>query len=176
MVALIISICALVVAVMAPPTVFQMLYGKPKIKVNFGGEGQLIQCEIQNTPITNVILRKMGVTRAPIQDLSVTYWITQIGSQIAIDTRIGVLSYYGNVSEHIMLPVSEFGWAKFDIEPKISESFFDKEKTKALEDGTYTIHISILYDHSQFYKTKNVIVRTIGKFTHIIWEDKQYVM
>jgi len=49
--ALIVAIIALVVAIMAIPTVFQMIWGKPKLKIGYDNmNGYRLWMKLQNMP------------------------------------------------------------------------------------------------------------------------------
>lgn len=154
----------------------QAIWGRPKLVVNFGGEGDSVKCVIQNIPVSNKFLRKICVSRMPVNDLSVMYWITKVNSKDTSNMMAAILNYGNNISEHISLPSTIFNGATFTIEPKVGESFFSPEKTKLIESGTYTLHINVIYDTNNLYLTKNIIVRTAGKPTYIGWEIPQNEM
>jgi len=63
----IIGFIALVVGVMALPTIFQMIFGRPKLTFEAdeftGSDGKILLIAIQNQPVTNRLLRLMGVER-----------------------------------------------------------------------------------------------------------------
>lgn len=61
------GLVALVVALMALPTVFQMHWGRPQIDFIFGAvtdrQSTVLQCTIRNRPINSRVLRALGVRR-----------------------------------------------------------------------------------------------------------------
>ncbi len=93
--ALIVAIIALVVAVMALPTVFQMIWGKPKLKIDYDNmNGYRLWIKLQNVPITNKFLAAMGVNRNSLDIRSI--WIS-IRSKS--DNELGPFDvYYGDTT------------------------------------------------------------------------------
>jgi hypothetical protein len=69
--ALIISVVALVISIMTLPTAFQMICGKPKIRVKFEktilNEMTLLRSYLWNEPVKNRFIRSLGVTREPVE-------------------------------------------------------------------------------------------------------------
>src|SRR5215210_4585270 len=69
------SIIALVVGFVTLPSVFQMFWGGPDIKLEFKHDDEFergirwLRCEIYNRPIENKVLRVLRVRRAIAEDV-----------------------------------------------------------------------------------------------------------
>jgi hypothetical protein len=63
--ALILGIIALIFSVMALPTVFQMFWGRPCVRIEFSSfeSPKKLFCELHSVPITNRFLWRLGVRR-----------------------------------------------------------------------------------------------------------------
>jgi hypothetical protein len=81
--ALIIGSLALVISIMALPTVFQMFGGAPKLAISFDNaeheSARILRCYISNEPISSRLLKAMKVYRMPT-DISVHFSIHESGS------------------------------------------------------------------------------------------------
>lgn len=159
----------------------QITAGRPKVEVGFRKVNNHLQCEIYNLPVRNTLLVKIGITRDPINDLSVRYYITEAShtnkTTVAV-TNTPELDYFGRVSQHISLPASLYEGAKFNIGTKVKvyEDYFKKPKIRQLADGYYTLHLNITYDGKTLARTKNFIVRTSRKTKYIDWESSSNVL
>jgi hypothetical protein len=63
--ALIIGVVALIISMMALPTVLQMFWGRPRVRIDFSSwdNPKRLVCELHYVPITNPILWRLGVRR-----------------------------------------------------------------------------------------------------------------
>jgi len=110
--AFIISIIALGVALMALPTVAQMVWGKPVINLSFEsrmeGNQRILFCQLTNPPIENKILRMAGVYRRQIDSISVLYSIKDTNtSEIMVEDVIcDIYSAHDVPKSAISLPSS----------------------------------------------------------------------
>ncbi|MBM4450403.1 MAG: hypothetical protein FJ022_06340 [Chloroflexi bacterium] len=154
----------------------QAIWGRPRIKVGFHGKVEAIQCSLQNCPITNSLLRKIGVTRSPVQDLSVTYYITETNMKVPLASITPQLTYSGYTSEHISLPATTLDSAVFNITPEIPETFFDGQHRKTLASGVYTVYIRVEYDTKVLVIEKDIEIRKLHEKTYIMLLDKTYAM
>src|SRR5271169_3673399 len=88
--ALIIASMALVFSIMALPTVFQMFFGKPNFRAEFGefrdnGRRDL-RFLIWNEPITNSLLKMLGVIRTPAE-VTAEFSVERLSGEI-VKTKI----------------------------------------------------------------------------------------
>ena len=73
-----------VVFVMAVQPFTQMIWGKPKITVDFSASnvdsGRILECRVYNPPITTGVLRLLGTTRMTSEDIMADFSIKEDGS------------------------------------------------------------------------------------------------
>ncbi len=164
--------------IMAVQPFTQMILGRPKLELHFGKDNGALQCGIQNVPIQNPLLVKLCIVRARVDDLSVIYHISKKDGNELISAITPELNYSGTISKHITLPASVDESAVFNIgtSVEVSETFFGKQKSKKLEDGHYTIYITVLYDGKQLVQTRNFIVITIDRNKMIDWIEDCHVV
>lgn len=171
--ALIIAIIALVVAVMALPTLFQMIWGRPKLKPEVRSQSFYgLECRIQNVPINSKLIKFFRVKRDTVQDLSVSISIDNnngnpddlLGNQIYCDLQNRTLHFNDISSSHIRLPSSIYPAFMHIIRAgKISPENIirtyiidaDGERGAELKEGSYLLHINIRADDEQITMTKN---------------------
>jgi hypothetical protein len=107
--ALAIAILALVLSLMALPTVFQMWWGAPDIRVDFDVDHRngtkYLKIGIRNEPVRSRVLRKLGVTRQAVP-ITAAYRIYEVGSnRIVVDTVLAeIASPDGSHSQMVNLP------------------------------------------------------------------------
>ncbi len=100
MIALVVGIVAMV---MAAPPFFQMIYGRPKIRIRFDSTVErgvnLLLCNIYNLPVTNFFLKMLGVTRSPT-DVFASFDVREHGTNkiIANSFRASLFDGKANVS------------------------------------------------------------------------------
>ena len=103
----IIGVVALIVGVvamlMAAPPFFQMIYGRPKIRIRFDSTIErgfnVLLCNVYNQPVTNFFLKKLGVTRTPT-DVFASFDVREHGTNkiIANSFRANLFDGKANVS------------------------------------------------------------------------------
>ena len=75
--------------VMATPSMFKMLWGRPLVQTEFErgieGEKRCLLVHLKNPVVKNRILRKLGVRRDTVQSLEIQFRITEFGSGRIID-------------------------------------------------------------------------------------------
>lgn len=92
--AFIISVIALLMAILALPTVFQLVWGRPNIGVRFidstdkRAHRKYLHCQIINHPLENKLLQKIGVYRRPIDDVNVSFSVEDIETHKMVVTNI----------------------------------------------------------------------------------------
>jgi hypothetical protein len=143
------GVLALVVAVMALPTVFQMLWGRPKIDIGYSEEKEpsdVLFCTFDQ-PFVARWLRPLGVRRTPVE-IQVTIAIEgQAGNQKVLgfaDLRHldGPQSKFMTVTPSLFPAIqSVIVWRKGDV----WRCHKGAKETEILEDGTYTTRILVLY-------------------------------
>ena len=113
--AFIISIFALVVAIMALPTLFQMIWGRPDIELIFWesiderAQRKYLRCRIVNRPIKNCLLQKIGVYRRPSDDVHVLFSVRDTKTSKMVVTGIHAAIYttqIGKLMPSVSLPAS----------------------------------------------------------------------
>ena len=109
--ALIISILALGVAIMALPTVFQMVWGRPNIGVTFidttdkKAHRKYLHCQIINYPLENRYLQKLGVYRRPIDDVNIFFSVEDVEKHKIVVADI-MATIYTTQNDKPMISVS----------------------------------------------------------------------
>jgi len=75
--------------IMASPSIFQMLWGKPLVKTEFEKaveeDKRCLLVHLQNPPVKNKILQKIGIRRETVQSLTIQFRISEFGSHKIID-------------------------------------------------------------------------------------------
>jgi hypothetical protein len=70
--------------VMTAPTIFQMIWGRPRVDVAFEtvaeSDARSLQVFFSNPPVMNKMMRFFGVRREAVQSLAVQFRITEVGS------------------------------------------------------------------------------------------------
>ena len=111
----IIGSVALVLALMALPTVLQMIFGKPVITIDFSiinvDSGRVLQCRLFSFPIKQPLLRILGVRRMIAEDVVAHLTITELNKR---DQRIhsgvpDIVTFRGTKpAQQISIPPSTF--------------------------------------------------------------------
>jgi len=85
--ALLVSIIALALAIVALPTVFQMFFGRPQLRIVFEETdidiGRRLECRIYNVAVQNRILKLIGVRRDQAV-ISTTFCVREAGSNVVL--------------------------------------------------------------------------------------------
>jgi hypothetical protein len=94
--ALVISIIALVLALVALPPTFQMFFGRPRLRARFTeqnrGDGKLLLCEISNAPVAPRVLHLIGVHRESAT-IFADFRVREVGSEkVIVDTTRALLA------------------------------------------------------------------------------------
>ena len=158
--AFIISVLALVVALMALPTVFQMVFGKPRLKIHskeYHNRG--LYCLIQNLQTSNKFLKSIGVKRDAVEELNVEIGIMDKNAYLSDnlvanvnywDKRKHEIEYDGSIRYSIRLPASSTLFARISIVGvRNGKVYICEEKpklTQELKDGLYTMIMVITAD------------------------------
>lgn len=100
---------AVLATLMAAPTLFQMIGGKPSLKVEFvtsrSSVGEVFRCYVSNRRIQSRLMRWVGVQRSPA-DIAVSYSVSEAGTNKVIAHLVRPeISLEGGVSAlRIQLP------------------------------------------------------------------------
>jgi hypothetical protein len=168
--ALIISIIALGVAVVALTPWGQMVWGRHHLKVEIRSQSIYgLECLIQNVPITNRFIKGIFVRRETVQDLSVFISIDDnsvgdpIERQIYCDEGKRILLFNNIKSKHIHLPASNYV-AKTNLiragrqspETIIRAYIIDSDGQpgKELREGSYSLYLNICADDEEIEVTR----------------------
>ena len=110
-VAFTISVIALVLAIIALPPVFQMVWGRPNVDVIFSdskdkrNQRKYLHCQIVNLPLENRLLQRLGVYRRPIDDVHAFFSVEDIKTHKMVVTDI-MASIYTTQNAEQMISVS----------------------------------------------------------------------
>jgi len=173
---IIIAFAGFFLAVMALPTVFQMILGKPQVLVEFKASSQdeykALQCHIANKPINCGFLRKLGVTRQA----------THITASISVYEE----GTKKPIREHAMLLINQGAGESVEIAnlttvwPLIIAPFGKEKETPAfindgngkveIAPGYYTVELFILCeDRNKIIVEKGLHVGQ--KMSDLWWRD-----
>src|SRR5712691_5616336 len=101
-----IALVALVLALIALPTVFQMLWGRPQIEIRFLkhdiGNASALLCACHNRPISNRFFRALGVVRESA-DISVGFQIFDENMKKIGDVIETEITYSGSMKKGYMV-------------------------------------------------------------------------
>ena len=126
---------------MTTPTVFQMIWGKPILEVEFDryGEGNklCLLVFLKNQRVKNRVLRKFGIRRDPIHSLTAQFRISEVGSSKIIDP-IRQAKLYSDEEEdkgryRIALPATYSVAASFMVilwNPKTNRAFIPPDRLR----------------------------------------------
>ena len=93
---LVAGLAALVVAVMALPTVAQMIWGKPHVRVEFiipyslnkRNPERYLECRLTNPPVNSCLLRILGVYRRTAENVGARFHIEDAITHKRIATNV----------------------------------------------------------------------------------------
>lgn len=144
---------------MTLPTIFQMFWGQPKIDIEFktlpdqGG----LYCYVFNRPIGCNFLKKVGVYRRCVEDLIVSYTITNKDNIIVSEGWIPKIDWRGEKRNSI--PGSLYP-ARIDIlfVDQDKTFYFDKKNGEQLTPQVYTIELSCIYEKKGIKKRTKFVV------------------
>jgi hypothetical protein len=177
--ALIISVLALAIAVLALPSAFQMWWGAPAIELTQdtaqNSEGKSLNCHIHNRTIGSKFLRRMRVSRQP-SGVMVDFSIFRVGdNKMVANTIRPILSTEKEEGRQVI--VSSFLPAIFAVvvfnnsKAKVFEEGLDDESDEILlARGRYKLTINVNYAHDRWktYETEFTVGLTGGDF---YWSD-----
>ncbi len=146
---------------MASPSILQRFCGRPLVKVEFGravaGNERLLLVYLQNLPIRNRVLRKLGVRRDTVQSLTAHFRISEFGSNKVIDPIRNARIYsYDDPTDMgkwqvVLAPTfstgASFGVVSWDTQK--NKAFIPPDRTKQsseLLSGYYRADIIIVVD------------------------------
>ncbi len=155
-----IALLALVVGVAALPTVFQMIYGRPKITLESCTTnlkvGLLLECNIWNEPINNKPLKVMRVHRMPAHDVTAYIEIKQAGTnEIKVPFfEVRIRSLNGAFAQRISLAASP-ARVSFTVVCRGHTDGIVKandEDKSTLDAGKYVADIGVIADYKPIRK------------------------
>jgi len=173
--AFVISIIALVVAIMALPTIFQMIWGKPKLMILFGvkeiPDGKILQCELVNPPIRNKLLKRLGIRRVTAEDIMGRFYIEEYGSRrVVFPGEVPKIITHNGTEGHQRIGLAaSFFPAIFGI---VLSSYTDKrvyvfeEQETVLPPGKYCACIHVTMEGKPFEKQRNFVVSQTHPFAY----------
>lgn len=151
---------------MTLPTVFQLLWGKPRVNVVLdehyideqnGQTGKCLDCRIANPPIRSSVLRWIGVFRRPADGLSVTISIKEAKTATTLEVRTPkyTVSLPSSVQPELIFDIVQVDYSSktTTIIPASRPGNFQL----ILAEGVYSVTISV--------STTEARVRKYGKFS-----------
>ena len=181
--AFIVSIIALVVALMALPTVFQMIWGRPKIFIQFTDTAlshipsvRVLWCELTNPPMINPLLKRFFIRRMPAEDVVVHYSIRDTPANNLVFEAAPYIAEYPQAlasSRRIRLTASgtPYTFRIVTVDTGKGEVFAipkDDEKLPICS-GIYSVLVEATVDGDKFYQaTRRFVVRDTYPYVH--WE------
>lgn len=183
-VALVISILALVVAAMTLPTMFQMVWGKPKIAQRFVAVDEPLSitlvCEVRNEPIRNGILKRLGIRRSPTIVTASSQLFEQgtnkpqrnvvIPHIITHDGHLGQRAIVESSISPITIPIAfvrKKDGKVFQYDSPYFETVDDLQNPLPI--GAYTIKVVLTIEDVDLTTFKNL--RVADKYPYAYWED-----
>ena len=168
-VALFAGIIALGLALMALPTVFQMIWGRPRMAIDYNIRelegGRVLQCTIQNIPIRNKILRTLGVRRMPAEDIMAGFQIKECNTQQIVFPLVvtKIIAHDGTTGAHRISLAGSRIPAVFGIvvaEDDIGEvrNVEEQASTAALRPSKYCACAHIAIEGKDFDIERNFVV------------------
>jgi hypothetical protein len=171
---------------MATPSIFQMLWGRPTIKMQFENGvkevDRFLPVYLSNPPIKNKILKKLGVRRETIQSLTAQFRISELGSgRVIIPSRQARIYSDEDPDDkgrfRTTLPPT------FSVAASIMVVLWDVKKDKAivlpdrlrevssLPEGAYLVHIIFLVDGDPISVSRQFIIGK--KADDLTWVQKE---
>ena len=182
-IAFIISVIALAVAIMALPTVFQMIWGRPNIGVKFidttdkRAHRKYLHCQIINYPIDNRLLQKLGVYRRPIDDVNIFFSVEDIETHKMVVTDIMATIYTTQNAKpmiSVSLPVSNIP-AMINLVEARDDGYTNtianyEAKNIQLPVGKYCANIRVYTSEKETEYRRNFVVGSKQEDLH--WDSK----
>jgi hypothetical protein len=177
----IVGIIALLVSIMAIPTILQMFFGRPRLTFEAddftGPEGRILVLAIKNPPITNRFLRLMGVERES-GDVIAFFDIQELGTgKLIARTVTGLLQCAPLQTIGLQarsLPGFTVGLTVISTRES-SASIVDArpEKVIAISPGHYIAHIAVVRGQDTYRIDQTF---TVGRVDHeTIWYERNVV-
>jgi hypothetical protein len=152
--ALALSIVAVILGILALPTVIQMLCNKPHIKIKYGVSefegGRFLECEIFNVPITTGLLRLLHIKAAKAEDIVATFDLSEAGTNRVVHngTIPKIITIAGSVGSHGASLAPSTVPAKFEI---AQVNFVDQKVTlyrshEVIPVGAYFANVQVNVD------------------------------
>jgi hypothetical protein len=173
-VAFIISLLALVVAVMALPTVLQMFWGQPKIVTKFGetpvDDALVLILEIRNLPITNKLLKFLRVRRLPADDVTAFVDIKNAKgtNKVILSELVKIKTLSGVYGYRISLPSSplsaSIGLITVTGDGKV-HTFSEKNAT-VLPPDEYSVSVLAVADNKAIRIDRHFVVDDKKPYAH----------
>ena len=177
----IIGSIALGLALMALPTLLQMIFGKPVITIDFGIKagvvGDILQCQLFNFPIKQRLLRILGVRRMVAEDVGAHLTIIKLNKRDEIIDVVmpHIMAYRGtDPAQQTFIPPSIFP-VVFPV-AFINEaqglvrlpSWEGSSKDTPLESARYCAFVEIIMEDKTYTSERNFRVSKNPPFAE--WE------
>ena len=175
--AFIISIVALVAAMLALPTVLQMIWGKPKLVIAVSDRevtaGKVLQVELFNPPIQNKLLRWLGVKRMTAGDVMGSFKIQEHGSRRVIfpGEVPEIITHNGTGGHQRISLAASFFPATFGVVLSLYEdkkAYVFEEQETILPPGKYCVCIHFMMEGEPIETERTFVVTKAHPFAY--WE------
>jgi hypothetical protein len=178
------GIAALVLGVMAVPSILQMVFGRPRVVWNFekfvDRQERALGIFLRNPPISNAFLKRLHVRRDAVQSLTGTLRISEAGSSKILVPILHITFYLDETladpqgMSRITLPPTysvgaSFPIVQWDNKDKKAYVVPDRLRKKfALAPGYYQVEIMLIVDGMPLdHIAKRFVVG--GKADDLIW-------
>ncbi len=169
-----IGIAGFVLAVMALPSVFQMMFGKPDLFVEFKSaeleEVKVLQCLISNRPINSRMLRWLGVSRQSTH-LTASISIYERGTKKPIREHAKLLINQGG-EKSVEIGEITSAWpvvvAPFSQKPGAPVYLNDDFDLLQISPGYYTVELALIGENRQIVLAESG-VRIGAKMNELYW-------
>ena len=175
---MVLAIVGVVLGLMALPSVCQMIWGTPQIRLNFNTANKhgakYLLCELFNLPVRSKILRAFGVTRSPAEQVIASFSIREDGTnRVVLDGTIPeIKTDAGVVSQRARLPGSIIP-ASFQVvtalesETGIKVGLMAEDTEYNLSPGFYRVDVKVLAAEKRI--TGNRRFRVGNRFDEVYW-------
>jgi len=183
----ILGLVAFVLAVLAMPSVMQMLWGRAQLRTEYkldaNGEERSLIVFLSNPPVRQKFLKRIGVQRVAIQSLEASFRIREAGSGTVLDPiRHARFKSPDDPSDEyfsyrIVLPPT------YSVGASLMVAIWDKDNAQAvvppdrlrpaiaLSDGLYHVEIIFLIDGDPLSESRNFKVGHRGD--DLLWMESK---
>lgn len=142
----------------------QAIFGKPKIKIEMGetgviGDDIFFQYNVRNMPITNRLLRLLGVRRLTAEGATSFCQVTNTNTKKNYRMIPKIYDYAGQLEQRVNIIAGElpFTVSFLVVEKNGTVSLMDKKLSK-LKEGLYLLQAAVYFEGKRCYKSQLFMV------------------